>query len=108
MIRKVVQDTAAAGREARRVVAMELSRCQGFSPSQHVLGKLPHFPLDYRVSDLVVCRRDNVPPKPGVVWSTVSRVIGREAGNALWLLNEGVPVYRPVLLSVHKLRPADE
>ena len=62
------------------------------------------FPLDYKVCDLVVYCWDTVPGRPGVVWSIVSRVIGREADNALWLLNEGIPV----LVSVHKLRPADE
>ncbi|OLP90155.1 hypothetical protein AK812_SmicGene28317 [Symbiodinium microadriaticum] len=63
-------------------------------------------PIDaeYSVGDLVIYRRDNVPGTSATVWSTVSRVIGREAENAYWLLHENVPV----LVNARKMRPADE
>ena len=63
-------------------------------------------PIDaeYSVGDLVIYRRDNVPGTTATVWSTVSRVIGREAENAYWLLHENVPV----LVNARKMRPADE
>ncbi|CAE7256176.1 AGM1 [Symbiodinium natans] len=140
----------------------DLSRHQGFSPSQHVLGKRPRTPgsvmdedesmgtllarfdettpfysrhrareearkafvhldssrkvaralqrnaapmdMEYQVGDLVIYRRDNLPGSTSTVWSTASRVIGREAENAYWLLHEGVPV----LVNARKMRPADE
>ena len=64
-------------------------------------------PIDaeYSVGDLVIYRRDNVPGTTATVWSTVSRVIGREAENAYWLLHENVPDV-PVLVNARKMRPA--
>ena len=47
---------------------------------------------EYSVGDVVIYRRDNVPGSTATVWSTVCRVIGREAGSAHWLLRENVPV----------------
>ena len=63
-------------------------------------------PIDaeYSVGDLVKNRRDTVPGTTATIWSTVSRVIGREAENAYWLLHENVPV----LVHARKMRPADE
>ena len=169
MVRKVAQETAAIGQDRMREVLAEcvstkneMSRHQGFSPSQHVLGKMPRTPglvtdepsdlgaidarydeagpfytrhrartearrafvhldtsrrvaralirnaapvaIEYNVGDLIVYRRDNVPGVSATVWSTASRVIGKENDSAIWVLNEGLPI----LVSVHKLRPADE
>ena len=59
---------------------------------------------DYQVGDLVVYRRDNVPGVSGTVWSTTSRVIGKESEHSMWVLNEGLPV----LVSPHNVRPVDE
>eukprot|EP00439_Symbiodinium_sp_Y106_P041086 s3685_g5.t1 len=56
------------------------------------------------VKALVIYRRDNVLGSAATVFSTVSRVIGREAENAYWVLHENVPV----LVNARKMRPADE
>ena len=56
------------------------------------------------MGDLVIYRRDNVPGTSATLWSTVSRVIGREAENAYWLLHENVPV----LVDARQMRPSDE
>ena len=169
IIRKVVQDAQPSNIEEMETVVSEavttkneLSRHQGFSPAQHVLGKQPRAPgslldeseslgtylskydetspyylrykardeakkafihldtsrkvakalqrnaapidAEYKIGDLVIYRRDNVPGSTATVWSTVSRVIGREAENAYWILHENIPV----LVNARKIRPADE
>ncbi|CAE7246083.1 RE2 [Symbiodinium natans] len=169
LVRKTVQEIQPSTWEDMVMVVSEcvttkndLSRHQGFSPSQHVLGKRPRTPgsvmdedesmgtllarfdettpfysrhrareearkafvhldssrkvaralqrnaapmdTEYQVGDLVIYRRDNLPGSTSTVWSTASRVIGREAENAYWLLHEGVPV----LVNARKMRPADE
>ncbi|CAE7255946.1 RE2 [Symbiodinium natans] len=169
LVRKTVQEIQPSTWEDMVMVVSEcvttkndLSRHQGFSPSQHVLGKRPRTPgsvmdedesmgpllarfdettpfysrhrareearkafvhldssrkvaralqrnaapmdMEYQVGDLVIYRRDNLPGSTSTVWSTASRVIGREAENAYWLLHEGVPV----LVNARKMRPADE
>ncbi|CAE7249187.1 RE2 [Symbiodinium natans] len=169
LVRKTVQEIQPSSWEDMVMVVSEcvttkndLSRHQGFSPSQHVLGKRPRTPgsvmdedesmgtllaridettpfysrhrareearkafvhldssrkvaralqrnaapmdMEYQVGDLVIYRRDNLPGSTSTVWSTASRVIGREAENAYWLLHEGVPV----LVNARKMRPADE
>ena len=50
---------------------------------------------DYQVGDLVVYRRDNVLGVQGTVWSTTSRIIGKESEHSIWVLNEGLPVLVP-------------
>ena len=56
----------------------------------------------FNVGDLVVYRRDN--QVGGTIWSTASRIIGKDPHRGLWLLHEGVPV----LVAENKVRSADE
>ncbi|CAE7468849.1 unnamed protein product [Symbiodinium sp. CCMP2592] len=60
------------------------------------------FKEEYRPGDYVVYRRDT--QVGGTKWSSVSRVIGQENAEAVWVVNAGVPV----LCSIHALRPAGE
>ena len=56
----------------------------------------------FNVGDLVVYHRDN--QVGGTIWSTASRIIGKDPHRGLWLLHEGVPV----LVAENKVRSADE
>ena len=47
-------------------------------------------------------RRDN--QVGGTIWSTASRIIGKDPHRGLWLLHEGVPV----LVAENNVRSADE